>query len=132
LHDSADALAMAIDVDAASFDAVMAAYKLPRSTSDEERDREAAIQKSLQGAAIVPLEVARRAADVFDMLGQLEPISSPSMLSDVKVGRLLASAAVQGALENVRINLESIADEEFAARMRAESASLEQRVGAHR
>jgi glutamate formiminotransferase / formiminotetrahydrofolate cyclodeaminase len=132
LHDSADALAMAIDVDAASFDAVMAAYKLPRSTSDEERDREAAIQKSLQGAAIVPLEVARRAADVFDMLGQLEPISSPSMLSDVKVGRLLASAAVQGALENVRINLESITDEKFAARMRAESASLEQRVGAHR
>lgn len=130
MRDSADALAMAIDVDAASFDAVMAAYKLPRSTSDEERDREAAIQKALQGAAVVPLEVARRAADVFDMLGQLEPISSPSMLSDVEVGRLLSTAAVSGALENVRINLESITDEEFVTRVRAECTTLEHRIGA--
>lgn len=132
LHDAADALAMAIDVDAASFDAVMAAYKLPRSTSEEEGVREADVQKALQGAATVPLEVARRAADVFDMLVQLEPISSPSMKSDVAVGCLLATTAVKGALENVRINLESITDGDFVARTRAECASLEQRVGALR
>jgi formiminotetrahydrofolate cyclodeaminase len=76
----------------------------------------------------VPLEVARRAAEIFDRLGQLESISSPSMLSDIRVGRLMAGAGVRGALENVAINLESITDATFAERMRAESCSLLARV----
>ncbi len=37
------------------------------------------------------------------------------MLSDIRVGRLMAAAAVQGALDNVAINLESITDAAFAA-----------------
>lgn len=130
LRASAEALTKAIDLDASSFEAVMAAYKSPRSTSDEEVAREAAIQSALQGAAAVPLEVARRAADVFDALSRLKPIASPSMSSDVKVGRLLAAAAAEGALENVRINLESIADPSFVARSRAESSAIQGRVSA--
>jgi glutamate formiminotransferase/formiminotetrahydrofolate cyclodeaminase len=122
------ALSDAIDRDASSFSQVMAAYKLPKDTSELERRRDAAIQQALHGAASVPLEVARRAAEVFDRLGQLEGISSPSMYSDVRVGRLLAAAAVRGALENVAINLESITDSEFVTRLRAEAAALSARV----
>jgi len=122
------ALAEAIDRDAASFESVMAAHKLPRGNPEEQRRREGAIQQVLQGAARVPLEVARRAAEIFDRLGQLESISSPSMLSDIRVGRLMAAAGVRGALENVAINLESITDATFAERMRSESASLLARV----
>jgi formiminotetrahydrofolate cyclodeaminase len=128
-HGASRALAEAIDRDAASFESVMAAYKLPQGNAEEQRRRETAIQQALQGAAQVPLEVARRAAEIFDRLGQLETIASPSMLSDIRVGRLMAAAGVRGALENVAINLESIADAAFAGRMRAESASLLARVG---
>jgi glutamate formiminotransferase/formiminotetrahydrofolate cyclodeaminase len=122
-------LSAAIDRDAASFDSVMAAYKLSQGSPDEVRRRDAAIQLALQCAATVPLEVARKAAEVFERLGQLEPISSPSMLSDIRVGRLMAAAAVRGALENVNINLESIVDPAFAGRMRSEASSLLARVG---
>jgi glutamate formiminotransferase / formiminotetrahydrofolate cyclodeaminase len=122
-------LAAAIDRDAASFESVIAAYKLPQGNPEEQRRRDEAIQHALQGAAKVPLEVARNAADIFERLGQLEPISSPSMLSDIRVGRLMAAAGVRGALENVAINLESITDAAFAAQMRSESASLLARVG---
>jgi formiminotetrahydrofolate cyclodeaminase len=125
---SARALSEAIDRDAASFSHVMAAYKLPKDTSELERRRDAAIQQALHGAASVPLEVARKAAEVFDGLGQLEAISSPAMYSDIRVGRLMAAAAVRGALENVAINLDSITDGEFAARLRAESSALVARV----
>src|SRR6202789_77222 len=125
---SARALAEAIDRDAASFSDVMAAYKLAKDTSELEGQRDLAIQQALQGAASVPLEVAREAAEVFDRLGQLEGISSPSMYSDIRVGRLMAAAAVRGALENVAINLESITGSDFAARLRAESATLAARV----
>ena len=40
----------------------------------------------------------------------------------------MAAAAVRGALENVAINLESIADANFAERLRSESAALLARV----
>src|SRR5271156_4857771 len=121
-------LSEAIDRDAASFSNVMAAYKLPKDTSELERQRDAAIQQALRGAASVPLEVARGAAEVFDRLGQLESISSPSMYSDIRVGRLMAAAAVRGALENVAINLESITDSAFSARLRSESGLLAARI----
>jgi glutamate formiminotransferase/formiminotetrahydrofolate cyclodeaminase len=122
------ALAEAIDRDSASFEQVMAAYKLPKETSEQEKVRDTAIQQALHGAAAVPLEVARKATEVFDRLGQLEPISASSMYSDIRVGRLMAAAAVRGALENVAINLESITDSAFADRLRSESASLAARV----
>lgn len=127
-HAASRTLAEAIDQDAASFESVVAAYKLPQGNTEEQRRRDRAIQQALQGAAQVPLEVARSAAGIFERLGQLEPISSPSMLSDIRVGRLMAAAGVRGALENVAINLESITDAVFAERMRTESVSLLARV----
>jgi glutamate formiminotransferase / formiminotetrahydrofolate cyclodeaminase len=128
LQASSRMLSEAIDRDSASFDQVMAAYKLPKETSNERVEREAAIQKALQGAANVPLEVARKSAEVFELLGRLESMSSPSMYSDLRVGRLMAAAGARGALENVAINLESIADTAFASRLRSESAALAARV----
>jgi glutamate formiminotransferase/formiminotetrahydrofolate cyclodeaminase len=128
-HAASRSLAEAVDRDAASFESVMASYKLPQGTPEEQRMRDEAIQTALKGAAEVPLEVARKAANVFEHLGQLESISSASMLSDLRVGRLMAAAAVRGALENVAINIESITDAGFAHRLRSESAALLARVG---
>jgi glutamate formiminotransferase/formiminotetrahydrofolate cyclodeaminase len=122
------ALAEAVDRDANSFKSVMAAYKLPQGTSDELGLREAAIQEALKGAAEVPLEVAGRSAELFEKMGQLEPLSSPSMLSDIRVGRLMAAAAVRGSLENVAINLESITDSAFVSRMKSQAQALLLRI----
>src|ERR1700678_3359414 len=123
-------LSEAIDRDSASFDHVMAAYKLPKETSNEQVQRDAAIQLALQGAATVPLEVARRSAEVFEVLGRLEPISSPSMHSDVRVGRLMAAAGAPRALENAAINLERVTDQAFPTRLKSEAAAISARVAA--
>jgi glutamate formiminotransferase / formiminotetrahydrofolate cyclodeaminase len=128
LDSASQMLAEAIDRDSASFDQVMSAYKLPKETSNEQVQRDSAIQKALEGAANVPLEVARKSAEVFELLGRLESMSSPSMYSDLRVGRLMAAAGARGALENVTINLESITDAAFASRLRSESAALAARV----
>lgn len=130
LRAAADFLATAIDRDAASFETVMASYKLPAGTPEEQHLRDSEIQKALQAAANVPMEVARKAVGVHDRLRQLEPISPPAMFSDLRVGRLLARAAALGALENVNINLESITDADFAKAMGAEAAALVARLGA--
>jgi glutamate formiminotransferase len=121
-------LARAIDRDAESFQSVMAAYKLPNNTEEEIRQRHAAVQSALIGAIEVPLEIAREAAQLFESLGQLKPLSGPSMLSDVRVARLMASAAVRGALENVAINLESVTDGSIGERVRSEARSLTLRI----
>jgi glutamate formiminotransferase / formiminotetrahydrofolate cyclodeaminase len=121
-------LARAIDRDAESFQSVMVAYKLPNNTPEEIRLRHAAIQTALLRAIEVPLEIAREASQLFERLGQLEPLSSPSMLSDVRVARLMASAAVRGALENVAINLESVTETNLCERVRSECRSLTLRI----
>ncbi len=125
LRQTADELAEAIDRDAASYDAVMAAFKLPQGDAKEARQREEAIQKATRGAAEVPLEVAERTVALFERLGQLEAVAAASMHSDLQVARLLAVAGAKGALANVEINLDGIADKAFAQAMR-------QRVGALR
>ncbi|MGB9404171.1 MAG: cyclodeaminase/cyclohydrolase family protein, partial [Candidatus Acidiferrales bacterium] len=129
---AAGEFAEAIDRDAASFDAVMKAYKLPQESAEEKSRRDAAICDALRGAAEVPLEVARKAVAIYERLGQLQPIASASMLSYLRVGRSMAAAAVRGALENVSINLDSLAeigaDTSFIARMRSEAESLDSRV----
>src|SRR5580658_10066499 len=75
LGKASKALAEGIDRDAASFDAVLVAYRMPRETTEEQDRRNRAIQVALRGAVEAPLDVARKAATVFDTLGQLEPMA---------------------------------------------------------
>jgi glutamate formiminotransferase / formiminotetrahydrofolate cyclodeaminase len=128
LRKASQALAEGIDRDASSYESVLAAHRLPRETPDEQLRRNQAIQVALTGAVNAPLEIARRAAEVFERLGQLEPMAGPSMYSDVRVGRMMAATAVRGALENVATNLTSITDADFSSRVRAEVLSLAARV----
>jgi len=118
-----------IDRDAASFDAVMAAMRLPKNTDKERQTRDHAVEQATRGATEVPFEVAEAAVAVLDLLSQLAPISAPLMASDLKTGQHLATAALQGALENVRINLDAIQDEAFQQNARARAARLEARLG---
>ncbi len=128
LHGFAQSLTEAIDRDAASYDAVLAAFKLPQETEEEKSRREEAIQKATRGAAEVPLSVAEKAVQVYEKLGQLQSISSVSMLSDLRVGQLMAASGVRGALENVAINLESLTEATYVAQMRRKMKELEARL----
>ncbi len=126
---SADALAAAIDEDASSYDGVMKAFQLPKGTPEEIQQRDEAIQKHTKIAAEVPLRVAEQSADLHDRLVQLEAIASASMKSDLQVARLMAVAGAKGALANVEINLESLADTAYVARLRAKVDELRKRLG---
>jgi glutamate formiminotransferase / formiminotetrahydrofolate cyclodeaminase len=121
-------LSEAIDRDAMSYDAVMAAFKLPQGGAEEIQRREQAIQTATRGAAEVPLQVAERAVALFERLGQLASIAAASMKSDLEVARLMAAAGAKGALANVEINLDSITDARYAASMREKVAGLRERL----
>lgn len=129
LRSVASELPDSIDRDAAAFEAVLAARKMPRDSEQDRQARDRATRDALRQAVAIPLEIARRSARIFEILGQLQEISSPSMLSDVHVGRLMASAAARAALENVEINLAGIEDQAFAERSRSDARSIVARVG---
>jgi glutamate formiminotransferase len=127
-REASRALAEAMDLDAASYHSVLVARRMPQATPEEQRQREHAIQRAFQAAVEAPLAIARRSAEVFERLGQLEPMSGPSMLSDIRVGRGMAAAAVRGAVDNVAANLDAITDTAFTGRARSDAQSLLSRV----
>jgi glutamate formiminotransferase / formiminotetrahydrofolate cyclodeaminase len=105
----------AVDRDAEAFNRVMAAYKRPKA------DRGPYVEEALHGAAEVPLQVVERAAA---MQARLDALDIPAKFaSDLAVAKALTIAAKAGALENVRINLDSITDEIFQAAVRARLAT---------
>ncbi|MEK6322734.1 MAG: cyclodeaminase/cyclohydrolase family protein [Acidobacteriota bacterium] len=104
--------------DAARFEAVLRAYRLPKETDEQKAERGAQIQIALGGAVAVPFETAQRGFEVLRLLGELANIGNPNALSDVAVGAQLAQVAVRGASYNVGVNLDSIADRESADRTR--------------
>lgn len=129
LRRTADELAEAIDRDAASYDAVMTAFKLPQGNAEEVQKRESSIQAATKVASDVPLRVADLTVALFERLGQLDAIAAASMRSDLEVARYMAAAGARGALANVEINLDSIADSAYVALMRTKIAALRERLG---
>jgi glutamate formiminotransferase/formiminotetrahydrofolate cyclodeaminase len=119
-----DKLMENIDRDAESYGAVMAAYKLPKATEAEKAAREKAIESASKVAAGVPLETATLAAEILRIVETLGGITLPAAASDLVVARHLAGAAREGALENVRVNLPSIKDEEWVRQMEAQIQAL--------
>ncbi len=115
-----------IDDDAAAFNAVMGAYRLPKSTDEERKARSASIQAALKEACRVPSEVAKGSVEVLRLSDLAAREGVQSALSDAAVACLAADAALHGAYLNVMINLESIKDPDFVATMREEmSRALE-------
>jgi glutamate formiminotransferase / formiminotetrahydrofolate cyclodeaminase len=97
-------LKAAVDADAESYQLVMKAYKAAKDATDGGTEVGAALRQ----AALVPLGVAENAAEVGRIAEALRPITNPKMSSDLTTAIALARAAVEGALANVDINLESM------------------------
>src|SRR6266853_4565022 len=87
MHQASRKLTVAIDRDAQSYEAVMAAIKLPKESAEDQRRRDASMESATRHAAEVPMETALAAIEVFEKLVQLEAMAAPSMLSDLHVGR---------------------------------------------
>jgi formiminotetrahydrofolate cyclodeaminase len=113
-------LKAAIDADAESFNTVMKAYKQAK----ESADADGIIESALRQATGVPLSVAQKAREVARIAEMLKPVTNPNMKSDLITAVALADAAVEGALANVEINLESIKDQTFVSETRSKAAGL--------
>lgn len=97
--------------DAEVFFPLSQAYGLPQGTEEEKSARDAALQKALVDATLVPLEIAENCLKAIDLHKELAEKGTRIAISDVGVGVSFCKAALQGAKLNVMINTRIMKDQ---------------------
>lgn len=115
--------------DAAAFDAVMAAFRMPKDGDRQKAERSAAIQRAYEGATRVPLDVARRAVELMDAATRATELGNANAASDGVSAAITLQAAVACAIVNVEINVAGLKDETVARELRREIEALRSRAG---
>jgi glutamate formiminotransferase/formiminotetrahydrofolate cyclodeaminase len=130
--DSADrlraSLAAAVHADSQAFEAVMAAFKLPRQTPEQQTARDEAVEQAYIHAAEVPLHVARDAVATLGLAAVVAERGNTNAFSDAGSAAYLAKASLAGAALNVRANAAAIRDRPTAANWLRELSGLEARA----
>ena len=88
--------------------------------------RSAAIQEATRFAALVPMQVARNACELMEIIADVARLGNQNAITDACVAMMAARSAVLGALLNVRINLGSLKDKTFVDELKREADHLEQ------
>jgi len=114
-----------VDDDAAAYAKVSAAYRLPKD--DPRRTR--AADEALVGAAQTPLAMARGAARLLALAREIGTIGNRNAHSDALVAAALARAALDGATENVRVNVQSLSEPGLGRSLLDEAEGLVRQVG---
>ncbi|MEE8564728.1 MAG: cyclodeaminase/cyclohydrolase family protein [Atribacterota bacterium] len=110
-------LSQLIEEDVKVFNNFMSTYKMPKETEDEKKVRAEKIQESLIEAAKVPLKVAYKCLDILSLSKEVAEKGNINVVSDAGVAVLMAEAALESAILNVKINLGMIKDEKVKAEL---------------
>lgn len=102
--DERHALLGLADRDAEAYQSVMAAYKLPKTTPEEQHTWSVTLQKALERSADIPLEVARRSVYLMSLAEETLTNGNPNAASDALSAAASLHAAALAALANVDIN----------------------------
>ncbi|MFT3745842.1 MAG: glutamate formimidoyltransferase [Pyrinomonadaceae bacterium] len=123
-----DELLFLVDEDTNSFNKVMDAFGLPKTTDEEKAARTAAIQEATKYATEIPFRTMQRAFDAFEIIKAMAEEGNPNSVSDAGVGALCARSAVMGAYLNVRINAAGLKDRVFANDLLSRGVEIEQQA----
>jgi formiminotetrahydrofolate cyclodeaminase len=115
-----EALAALIDRDSASYNAVVAAYRLPKSTAAEQEARRDAVEAATHDATVVPLETIQACRSALREGITVARAGYRKATSDVGVAIELLLAGLRGAIVNVEANVTSLKDADFVRRAQEE------------
>ena len=90
----------------------MSAYRLPKVTEIEKKQRSEEIRNATIGAALAPLNTALSAQKLLSNLEKQSTSCNPNALTDLASASEMALSAAKIASLNVRINLEYIDGED--------------------
>jgi formiminotetrahydrofolate cyclodeaminase len=110
-----------VDEDAAAYNTVAAARRLPRETEAEKSERRRAVQDATIRAARTPLETLGALADLALVVERVVSEGNPACVSDAGSAGALVRAGALAAGYNVRINLPSVEDATIRRELSAET-----------
>lgn len=114
-----------MDRDTEAFNAVSAAFGMPKDTDEQKAARSAAIQDGLKGCTKTPMEMMELIDETIALAASLlEHGFNGASASDLGVAFLSLKAGIQGAWLNVLINIGSLKDQDFAAEYRKRGEAL--------
>ena len=116
------------DADAAAFDQVMAAYRLPKTTDEEKAIRRQAVQQALRAATEAPLDTLRQTADALTQARTVAAYGNRTAESDVRTALELLEAAAASAAANIETNLAGLSDDAYRKATAASAVEIANRV----
>ncbi len=117
-----------VDKDSAAFEDVIAAFKLPKDTPEQENIRAEAIEKATLLAAQVPLMVAQKSVTVMALAERVVALGNLNAISDGASAAAMARAALTSAGYNVRININNLADKTAGEPLLSQLDTLEEKA----
>ena len=119
-----DRLLELVDADSEAYTAVLTAYRLPKGNAEEKAARATAIAAAMRRAVDVPMDGMRACQQALRGAGVVAAAGLASAAGDVAVGVELLGAALRGFGLSVDINVRTLADAEYVARVIAERRVL--------
>lgn len=119
-----DTLLHLVDEDTVSFNRIMEAFGLPKTTEAEKEARKRAIQEATIYAAQVPYKTMEAAFSAYEVIEAMVNNGNPNSITDAGVGALCVRTAVYGAYMNVMINAASITDGDIALELKSKASGL--------
>ncbi len=113
-----------VDADTSAFDAIMAAYGMPKANEAQQALRHRAIQEATRHAIDIPMKVAQIAHDALELASDMAQDGNPNSVTDAGVGAMCLRTAVMGAVLNARINCGDLEDKAYVQAIEARCADL--------
>jgi glutamate formiminotransferase/formiminotetrahydrofolate cyclodeaminase len=113
-----------VDADTSAFDAIMAAYGMPKANEAQQALRHRAIQDATRHAIDIPMKVAQIAHDALELASDMAQDGNPNSVTDAGVGAMCLRTAVMGAVLNARINCGDLEDKAYVQAIEARCADL--------
>ena len=117
-------LEVLVQADAEAFLPVAAAYKLPKETPEQQAHKAAVLEKALDRACAVPLEVMTACGEGIALAAEYAEKGSVLARSDAGCAALFCKAAMQAAGLNVKVNTRLMADKAHADALEARAEQL--------
>ena len=116
---------IAVSEDAAAFEQVMAAFRLPKENEQQQTERSTALHTAYLNAARVPLQTVRLAVRVLTLALQLASEGNQNAITDAASAVYFARAAIASAAANVRINTSDMPEDQQAQALIKELEGIE-------
>jgi Methenyl tetrahydrofolate cyclohydrolase len=113
-----------VEKDAEVFAPLAKAYGMPKDTEEQKAEKAAVMAEALANACSAPMEIMHKCCEAIDLEAEFAAKGSALAISDAGVGVIFCKAALQGAVLNVYINTNSMADKELAARLNDEADQM--------